>query len=411
MSIFEHIASMNSEPNMQPAVIIIGAGSTALAIVRCFAKVGVRPTVINCGGNDIATYSRQCETLMSPVSLDDHDEFLSWLLGLQKSGERYFLIPESDAARLLLAKMRQQLPENYLCWESAYADIENLVKKDKLYRHAEQSGIPVPKSFCGGTVSDLSKWLATVKGPYFAKPFYAGDKQSPILEKNQLFHTAEEVMAFAATAGCTSIIVQQQLFGGDGNVYDCYGLCDKAGRITVSATHRRLRQSNPGRGVTSFGEIPASSSPFSPRDLVELTEKLFRVLPYHGIFGVEWLWDKDSERLYLIDVNARPFSTIGHLCDSGINLPALALEEIQGRAVIQVSSTGHPRHTYWVNFSTDIFSARKHIKAGNLTLTQWVRDLFSCSSYAYWRMNDPMPMLIKAKRVTLHLVFSVLKRI
>ena len=311
----------------------------------------------------------------------------------------------------MLAKIRQLLPVNYLSWGTSYDDIANLIKKDRLYQQAGIFGIPVPNSFCGGTLSDLSTWLETVKGPYFAKPFYAGDKASPILEKIQIFDTPEEVLEFAGSAGCSSIIVQQQLFGGDGNVYDCYGLCDKAGKITVSATHRRLRQSNPGRGVTSFGEIPAKRCPFPPHDLVELTEKLFRAMPYHGIFGVEWLWDNDTSRLYLIDVNARPFSTIGHLCDSGINLPAMALQEILDLESSKSLPPGEPRHTYWVNFSTDLYSARKHIQARNLTLSQWVRDLYSCSSYAYWRLNDPLPMLVKAKQLLLRLISSALKRL
>ena len=92
-----------------------------------------------------------------------------------------------------------------------------------------------------------------------------------------------------------------------------------------------------------------------------------------------------------------------------MNLPVLALEEINGRRFSGLTVSSVLKHTYWINFSTDIFSARKHIQAGNLTLFQWLRELYSCSSFAYWRLMDPLPMLVKTKQLLFRLLSSVAK--
>ena len=83
-----------------------------------------------------------------------------------------------------------------------------------------------------------------------------------------------------------SLIIQQRLKGGDGNIFDCYGLCDRNGEMRVGATHLRIRQTYGGAGVTSYGEIPVVDAPFDQSELIRNTQILFRELRYHGIFGV-----------------------------------------------------------------------------------------------------------------------------
>ena len=166
---------MSQDVNNHSEVIIIGSGATALAIVHCLAKIGMRPKVVSHGGSDIATYSRFCDTLSSPVSIHNGEEFLSWLLGCLEGDKRCFLIPESDSARLFLAEYRGRLSESVYSWGGSFDDMRDLIEKDRLYKKAEDNGIPVPQCFKGDTVSELSEWLDDVPGPYFAKPFYSAD--------------------------------------------------------------------------------------------------------------------------------------------------------------------------------------------------------------------------------------------
>ena len=46
---------------------------------------------------------------------------------------------------------------------------------------------------------------------------------------------------------------------------------------------------------------------------------------------IEWLLERDTGRFYVIDFNARPFMSLGHLTDCGLNLPALTYAELIGQ--------------------------------------------------------------------------------
>ena len=95
--------------------------------------------------------------------------------------------------------------------------------------------------------------------------------------------------------------------GGDGNIFDCYGLCDRGGRVVSMTSHQRLRQYPPDFGATSMGEIPAALPTKDEQFLFAATERLFNTVRFHGIFGIEWLRDETTGAFYLIDFNARPF--------------------------------------------------------------------------------------------------------
>ena len=126
------------------------------------------------------------------------------------------------------------------------------------------------------------------------------------------------------------------MLGGDGHILDCYGLCASHCRPITLASHRRIRQGPANFGTTSYGEIPLRGDEAMESRLFDYTSRLLGGLKYHGIFGIEWLHDRETGELYLIDFNARPFSSIGHLHDCGLNLPLLAYRELCGEDLSHV---------------------------------------------------------------------------
>lgn len=111
----------------------------------------------------------------------------------------------------------------------------------------------------------------------------------------------------------------------------------------------------------------------------------------------------------MIDVNARPFSSIGHLFDYGINLPFLAVSELLKTPVVDARDQV-PKHTYWIDFSQDLYSAASHIKSRNLSITKWIAEIYKARSYAYFNATDPLPMLVVFFRLTRHWTGSIFRR-
>ena len=202
--------------------------------------------------------------------------------------------------------------------------------------------------------------------------------------------------------GAEALVVQRMIRGGDGNIFDCYGLCDRDGRVISISSHQRLRQFPPDFGTTSMGEIPAAIPSRDEQVLFAATEQLLNTVKYHGIFGIEWLREETTGTFYLIDFNARPFLTIGHLLDCGVNLPLLAYRELTGQSLADVKQRPAVQRKRWVYISNDIDTFRELRAVGRLGFLPWLLSLATCQSFAYLSWSDPLPGV--------HSVLNVFKR-
>ena len=396
-----------------PSVVIFGGGNTALAVTRALKAIG-RPIVVGFDDRDICRYSRNCEYRLGHKDYGDETDVTSIL---EKIGEelpsRAVLIPCSDILALAVARCRESLSRYYYIWQNSEDELAQLVDKVNLYSRAKTIGIRVPDSVFEPTLSELQDWTRSCPPPYFAKPGYSGKPNASLKFKNQLFSSREELYSFVRESGSSSLIVQQYIGSADGNLYDVYGLNDRNGISVTVETHRRIRQWPVGRGITSYGEIPVTNDSDISTRIVENTLALFEGIPYHGIFGVEWMHEKTSNELYLIDVNCRPFSSIGHLEDSGINLPELAYFEAIGdtNRVLDIKGNSSVRHTYWIHFARDLRSALYHKEVCNdVTLCSWLLQIASARSFAFFRLSDPMPFVIETLSFVGFLIRALVKK-
>lgn len=390
-------------------MVILGDGGTALAVARSIAALGSRPVVVSGKAADVCRFSRACDW----VRLEPATRSLRTLLKVlperiwQAPGGRPVLIPTSDELALFVARRRDRLSEHFRVWTNRYEALETLVSKDRLYAEAARHGIPTPRLIVRPTIAQLQEWLRAARPPFIVKPLYPATPGAPFRQKNAIFESAAELDRFCEGLPNDEIVVQEFRRGGDGNVYDCYGLCRADGAVVVAETHRRIRQWSVDRGVTSYGEIPATGMPIPALELVANTKALFAALPYHGIFGVEWLWDEQDRALFLLDVNARPFSSIGHLRDAGLNLPALAVEELVHGPGFEPVERAPTRHTYWIDLGPDLRSALTHVRQGRLGALEWCRQLRKVSSHCYWSWRDPLPAVATIPRETFRIARSL----
>ena len=199
------------------------------------------------------------------------------------------------------------------------------------------------------------------------------------------------------------LIIQRILKGGDGRIYDCYGLCDKNGQVRTMASHRRIRQIKPHFGVTCYGEIPSDPPGIGQQELFDLTRKLLAKVRYHGIFGIEWLYERDTKRLYLLDFNARPFLTIGHLGDCGLNLPLVAYRELCGDELDGFPLVPELRRILWLNYWPHLHSFLKERGRAGRSWKGYFGELLRSRSFALWDFNDPIPACYKPVNIFLML--------
>ncbi len=377
-----------------PGAIILSRPLTGLATARCLGKANIRAHALLFERGDGARWSRYCSSEDIPEDTGGEDAIVERIIELGKlDGERPVVFPCSDAQALLLARNLSRLLPFVRCFSTPSDILTGIVSKDGLYRLAGQAGVPTIEAIVAPGVAQLAQWSAQHEGPYFLKPYYAGIRATALPRKNHVLHSRAELLAFVAQHGSEALIVQQLVLGGDGHVFDVYGACDCDGRVMGLASHRRWRQEPPDRGVTSYGEIPAGIDALEEAELFAMTRRLLAGTRYHGIFGIEWLRDRRTGDFYLIDFNARPFTSIAHLQFSGLNLPALAYRELVEGASAGTSPEPRIARSLWVDFLSDSSVFLERRTRGELTLLAWLGSLARARSYAYLDWRDPLPAL------------------
>jgi len=369
-----------------------------LATARALAEHGVSVHGVAFAAGEPGRYSRACSRVFDLHGLiDDAERVVGWLK--EHSADltpRPVVFATSDGLALTLARHRDVLSRTCRFAQNDLEALEALVSKDKLYAVAARAGLRVPSSLVSPSIDELDSWTRSQPGPYLIKPYYAGGVNA-LGRKNLTLPDALALRRFidARSEGGRDLIFQPVLRGGDGWVFDCYGLCDAAGRVRVLASHRRLRQAPADFGMTCLGEIPAAP-PQGEERLFALTRALFEATPYHGIFGVEWLHDHANGELVLLDVNARPFWTIGHLKDCGLNLPYLAYRELCDDLPPVLDERPELRRRLWLDFWRDLAAIRHRIRGGQVGVVDWLRSIAACRSFALWSARDPLPAMARA---------------
>jgi len=385
------VKPMSDARSDRPPVIVLGGSLTGLATVRSLARGGVIVYAATSQPNQPSSLSRHCRCVPRPDTLGDDASSIKWLTDLCATlPARPVVLPTSDQDALWLAKHAESLRSHCILWSTPHSELLRIVSKDGLYATAVRSKMPVIPFVVEPSLAELEEWSLIHSGPYLLKPFYRDIPGSALRRKNLVIEGREALLSHVERGGSRSLIVQRKIDGGDGFILDCYGLCSDAGVPIVMASHRRIRQCPPHFGSTCLGEIPACGDEALEAKLFEYTTRLLGGLAYHGIFGIEWLHDRATDELYVIDFNARPFSSIGHLTDCGLNLPLLAYRELLGDDLSDV----HPRpalaHLYWLDFVADMFSFRATDSPSRVA---WLRSLLKCRSFAVWDRGDPGPWL------------------
>lgn len=395
-------------------VIVLGLGVTGLATARALEEGGVSVHGVSLSPEDPGRASNRCRVIDLQLQSNEETTLPRWVFEYARNiGGWPVVLPTSDSLALMLARHRDELKSVCRLWCNTFDQLEALISKDKLYRLASSVGIRVPPTLISPRTEELNQWCALNPGPYLVKPYYhvQGDN-CKLKAKNKRFENADNLMDFvkATDDRANGLIIQRILRGGDAWMFDCYGLCDRNGHIMTMATHRRIRQYPPDFGITCYGEIPAEPRGVGERGLFELTEKFLLTCHYHGIFGIEWLQDRETSELYLLDFNARPFYTIGHLRDCGLNLPMLAYRELCGDHLPELSLTPNLRKLFWIDFWRDAGTFIRLWKARRMDWRDWIVSLFRCRSFAIWNIRDPKPAFWVTLRFIQMLVRKAIER-
>jgi D-aspartate ligase len=385
-----------------PMAIVLCSQLTGLATVRALASQGVEVLALVFDPKDpllVSRYPRQVVVVSRTTSDSELTELVCRYAAAMR--KKPVLLVTSDARALWLSRNADTLSQTCTLWSTPHDTVNAIVRKESLYDLAERAGVPVVQWTRCDDLDGVAAWSARHAGPYLVKPSYGADRPAAaMLQKNRFCEDAASMLGFLRSGESSSFLVQQLLAGGDGEIFDTYGLCDRQGQVRSISTHRRWRQFPPNLGTTTFGEIPANAEAGGDELMIAQTLALLAHVRYHGIFGIEWLRERKTGRFCLIDFNARPFTSIGHLRDCGVNLPWLGYRELIGDDLSNEPLYPALKHRYWLDLHRDCRSKYDWWNALHASMTPPAcPPLWRVSSFAYWDWRDPGPIAQKLMEI------------
>lgn len=290
-------------------VVVLNAHYTGLGVARGLAGLPVRVLGLTAETATPARSSRLLELVPSPDTERDPEgtvEFLERFAGTL--GGRPLLIPTRDHDVHFVMRHRARLEARYELCMAGNEVLERVLNKQALFEVAQSVGIHCPRSTEVADRAGLEDALADLPVPVVIKPVYSRDWRRPevraIVARNKafVFERAEQARALYARIEslASRVLVQEFVPGPDRNLLVFGSYVDRNGRPSAWFTARKVLQ-HPricGNGVAIRAEP-------LPESLTRASLALLAALGYRGVSELEFKHDPGTDRLALIEMNAR----------------------------------------------------------------------------------------------------------
>ena len=380
---------MRAHRKRAPGALIIGGDYKSLGVVRSLGRHGI-PVWVLTDEHLLAGWSRYCRRAI-PWPAASEAEQAARLLALARENalEGWTLFPGGEESAALLARNRGTLAERYrLSILVGWTTLQNAYDKRLMHRLADAVGVEHPLTRYPRDRDDV----AAYDGPFPAvlKPAirptidpFTIEKGWPATDRASLLARYDEA---SAVSDPSAIMIQEVIPGGGDAQLSFAALC-RSGDALASVVARRTRQ-----WPMDFGRASTFVETVEAPQVEELAARVLRTLGFDGIVELEFKRDPRDGRLKLLDINPRVWGwhTLGRA--AGVDFPYLLWRMVHGEPVARVRGRAGVR---WVRALTDVPTALRAVRAGQLSLIDYLWSIRPPIECAVLALDDPLPALLE----------------
>ena len=374
----------------RPAAIVAGLGSmVGLQTARLLSHRGIAVTGIASDLRHFGARTRVCTRVVEGAV--DGDGLPAVLHAIRGDfADPPVLFPCTDGAVLSVSEHRERLDGGYRIALPAHEVVRTLTHKADFAEHARRHGLPIPATFVLRSREDALAAAGALAYPAILKP----SLKTPVWSRNTTakalpVESAEALMAtYDRVSRWTSTLVAQEFVsGGDDQLFTCNAYFGAAGEPLVSFVTRKRRQWPPHVGTGSYAEECRED------EVLELTLRLFRSLPFHGLGYLEVKRDAETGDHRMIEANVgRPTGRSATAEAGGVELLATMYCEAAG---LPLPADRRQRYVgaAWIDVRRDLLAALHHWRRGELGPVDWLRSFRGPTAHAVLSARDPLPFL------------------
>jgi predicted ATP-grasp superfamily ATP-dependent carboligase len=313
--------AMKSINPIERKVLVTGADQRqGLAVIRALGLQGA--AVIACGAEprSLGCYSRySIHRFIYTSPLLNKKQFIADILGIIQQVQPAVIIPSVESTLIALDECRAQF-EPYPILAAPQSDVLGYaLNKSRTLELACKVGLPTPATVEGHSYEELLEKAARLPFPLAVKPrghrLYAPTAHG-IDFKVRYARTLSELqqILMSIEPHVTQVLVQECVPG----VGICVGVMACHGDLLATFSYKRLREQPLTGGVSVLRE----SIPLDLR-LKSHVASLLGAMKWHGVAMVEFKYDPNADRYWLMEVNGRIQASAALCLDAGINFPSM----------------------------------------------------------------------------------------
>jgi predicted ATP-grasp superfamily ATP-dependent carboligase len=356
--------------------VVLGLGSvTSVGIIRCLAGYGILIAGLDASGKkEWGGASRHC----LPIGFAPAGEqaLLKALLFIgENAHELPVIFPASDEMVVFLETHRGALSSHFHLPCSKRYSLADLCDKSVVKGILGSHGIPTPASEVLPGSESLSS--ASVPFPFVLKPLNSlGYSKSDIF----LVRNARDLEKAKKGIRYRPVLLEEFIPGPPSNMIEIMGYYSEKATTFHHIVIRKIRQYPLVTGSSSYIEIIENDK------LSKVGLLIAQKLKITGLIDIEMKMSEKSKEYYFIEVNPRCGAPILISKYSGINLPYLYFEEIQGSSIM-VSEYKLKSSYKWIKEYVDWM----HLLNGKYPLFTYLYSLNNNVICSLFDINDIMP--------------------
>jgi D-aspartate ligase len=319
----------------RPPVLVLGGSLTALGVIRCLGRQGVRAFVHGAGERAVE-WSRWHHRYPGPADAPTTPQGLERLLASSPE-TRMVLMPASDPWLMAVASRPADPAAHFVSSTPPSEVAATLVDKGRLALALDRWEVPHPRTIHAKTAEEARAAVAAGPGDAFLKPRDSHAFQLRFGVKAFRLATPETALARACEAldAGLEFVIQEYVPGPATCHYFVDGFVDREGVVRALFARRRLRMHPPDFGNSS---ALVSVEHATLEGAVEPLQRLLAGIRYRGIFSAEFKRDPRDGAFKLLEVNARPWIFVEFAERAGVNVCEMAYRDALGLPVETTAS-------------------------------------------------------------------------
>ena len=297
----------------------------------------------------------------------------------RKFAEKPILLFTRDDEVVEISTNREQLKQYYRFLLPDDHIVQMLMEKVKFAQYADTKKLLIPKTELINDISGLLTIDSRIPFPIIIKPYLMHsikvDDQTGVIKLSQKL----------GPINYQSMVAQEYIEGNDDQLYFCFLLYDKEGKLVRSMYARKLRQ-----WPVSYGTTSLAITVEDPR-LAHAVEQFTTAIDMRGFCSIEFKYDASKDRFLIMEPTVGRFNQqIALTVASGVNFPAAMVDLLSGNTL---ENQKQVNGILWIYESNDLLSflkSKRKYGYFNNFFKRHVSVLFDSKdpAPAWWEIKD-----------------------